>query len=276
MGKEILVYCDESAKKGPHFSNFYGASIVLSEHVHLVESKIRQSILNSGLTCEVKWNNISPSTEGRFCDIASTYFEQIRNGNVRFRAMFTHNVFRPIGLTNDHIRQQYFLLYYQFIKNGLGLKYYRNAHGPRDIRLIFDQFPQTGSQVYEFRQFLLALNKDTFSRNGLCLKNEKIGEARSHDHPILQCTDLVLGSIQFKLNGLDKIRPEGKARRGKKTRSKERVYRHILTKIQEIYPHFNIGISTGHGGDIANRWNHSFRHWKLVPENHTYDESAEK
>jgi Protein of unknown function (DUF3800) len=247
MSKRIIIYSDESSKKGPHFSNFYGASLVLSENVHSVEQRLKQQYAASGLTCEIKWNN-----------------------------MFTHNMYRPIGLTDDHIRQQYFLLYYQFIKHGLGLGHYRSANGFRDIQLICDQFPHTGAQVEEFRRFLVGLNQSSFQKNGLRLRPENIGEARSHDHIILQGTDLILGAIQFKLNGFDRAKPEGQVHRGKKTRAKERVYKHILKHIWKVYPNLNIGISTGDQGDFTNRWLHPYRHWKLIPKNHEYNENAIK
>jgi Protein of unknown function (DUF3800) len=276
MAGRIIVYCDESSKKGPHFSNFYGASIVLSEHFHAVDSALRDCYDSLGLTCEIKWNNISPSTEERFRDFADAFFNKIESGHLKTRIMFTHNLFRPVGLTDEHVRHQYFLLYYQFIKNGLGFKYYQGTHGEREIQLICDQFPHTGTQVEEFRRFLLGLNRNCFNRNGLILRNENIGEAKSHDHLILQGTDLILGAVHFKLNGLDRAIPEGKRHRGKKTRAKERVYKHILERIWRIYPNFNIGISTGDQGDFGNRWLHPYRHWKLVPKNHEIDETAVK
>lgn len=276
MASRIIVYCDESSKKGPHFSNFYGASIVLSEHFHIVDTSLRERYNSLGLTCEVKWNNISPSSEERFVSFVDTFFDQIDAGKVKTRIMFTHNLFRPIGLTDEHVRHQYFLLYYQFIKNGLGFKQYQHAHGERDIQLICDQFPHTGTQVDEFRRFLVGLNQNCLNRNGLHLENKNIGEAKSHDHLILQGTDLILGAMQFKLNGLDRAIPEGLTHRGKKTRSKERVYKHILRRIWQLYPNFNIGISTGNQGDFGNRWLHPYRHWKLVPKNHVLDETAVK
>ena len=231
---------------------------------------------DTGLTCEIKWTNISPSTETRFRHFADTFFDKIENGLIKYRVMFTHNVWRPVGLTREHYRQEYFLLYYQFIKNGLGLGQYKSADGKRDLQIICDQFPHTGRDVSEFKRFLLGLNSSVLNKNGLDLRPENIGEAKSHNHVVLQGTDLILGAIQFKLNAHDRLKPPGKVHRGKKTRAKERVYKHILARIQKIYPHFNIGISTGTRGDYANRWNDPYRHWKLMPRNKEYDESAEK
>lgn len=275
-GSRLIIYCDESAKKGPHFSNFYGASVVRSEHVHLVETEIRGCIQRLGITCEIKWNNISPSTCDRFIELADLFFDQIEAGHIKYRAMFTHNVHVPIGLDDEQRRNRYFLLYYQLIRNGIGLQFYRSEYGPRDVQLIFDQFPKHGEYATRFRDFLRKLNPRVLAPNGLALRDENIGEAKSHDHPILQCTDLLIGAMNFRLNDLHKAKPPGQHRRGKKTIAKEKVFKRISARIRQIYPHFNIGISTGSQGDLTNRWRHPYRHWVLVPKNRVYDETMVK
>jgi Protein of unknown function (DUF3800) len=276
MGSRVLVFCDESAKKGPHFSNFYGASIVLSENLSEIEQRIRDISVNMGITCELKWNNISPSTFERFIKIVDAYFDFVESGKIKFRCLFTQNVWIPQGLNQEQISNAYFLLYYQFIKNGIGLSQYNSIHGSRDLQLIFDQFPKNQTQISEFKTFLSRLNSRTLFRNGLHLSTENIGEAKSHAHFILQCTDIILGSIQFRLNDYHLAIPEGKRRRGKKTIAKHKVYQHISKRIRKIYPHFNIGISTGIQGNRANRWLHPYRHWLLVPRLREYDKSKGK
>ena len=87
----------------------------------------------------------------------------------------------------------------------------------------------------------------------------------SHDHDILQCLDIVLGAIQFRLNDKHKQKPAGARRRGKRTIAKERVYRHINLAIRTIRPNFNIGITTGTDGNLSNRWHQPYRHWLFVP-----------
>lgn len=91
------------------------------------------------------------------------------------------------------------------------------------------------------------------------------------DHDILQCLDVVLGSIQFRLNDKHKEIPLGAKRRGKRTIAKEKLYKHINGRIREIYPGFNIGISTGVKGDKSNRWKHPYRHWLFLPANKKVD-----
>lgn len=224
----------------------------------------------------MKWNNISPSTHERFIEVIDTYFDFVRDGFVKFRCLFTQNRWVPLGLTQEQHRNAYFLLYYQFIKNGLGLSSYDRQFGDRDLRLIFDQFPRNAEQIATFKDFLARLNRRTLAPNGLNLRPENIGEAKSHSHIILQCTDVVLGSMHFRLNDLHLAKPVGQRLRGKKTRAKEKVYQHISRRVRDIYPHFNIGISTGHRGNPANRWLHPYRHWLFIPRLRAYDKAMGK
>lgn len=113
-------------------------------------------------------------------------------------------------------------------------------------------------------------------RAGVKFDSEQMGEVASHDHVVLQCLDVVLGAMAFRLNNKHMVKPEGQRQRGNRTIAKEKLYRHISTRIRQIYPSFNIGESTGIQGDRANRWRHPYRHWKLIPKNHERDFSKAK
>ncbi len=76
---------------------------------------------------------------------------------------------------------------------------------------------------------------------------------------------VVLGAMNFKLNGFNKIKPEGSRTRGKRTIAKEKLYKHIHGKICEIHPTFNIGVSTGSRGYENPHWNSPYEHWLFVP-----------
>lgn len=87
---------------------------------------------------------------------------------------------------------------------------------------------------------------------------------KSEQHVILQCMDVILGAMYFRLNDLHKEKLPGTYRRGKRTIAKHTLYKHINTRIRRIYPGFNIGISTG--GTTADKWNHPYRHWLFTPK----------
>jgi hypothetical protein len=107
---------------------------------------------------------------------------------------------------------------------------------------------------------------------GIKIRKQDIAEVDSKKHLLLQVIDVVLGAICFKLNNKHKEIPEGKKRRGKRTRAKEKVYKHINKKIREIRKGFNVGISIG----VARKedhWLHPYRHWRFIPSEFEIDET---
>lgn len=108
------------------------------------------------------------------------------------------------------------------------------------------------------------------------MNRQQIAEVNSKDHVLMQCLDVVLGAMAFRLNNKHLAKPPGALRRGKRTIAKEKLYKHISTRIRQIYPNFNVGESTGLQGNAANRWKHPYRHWKLIPKNHQRDVTKSK
>ena len=86
----------------------------------------------------------------------------------------------------------------------------------------------------------------------------------------MQCLDIVLGAMAFRLNDMHKEKRPDTNRRGKRTIAKEKLYKHINKKIREIRSNFNIGISTGIDGDHQNRFIHVYRHWLFIPSSSRY------
>src|SRR5262249_10623097 len=149
---------------------------------------------------------------------------------------------------------------------------YSNPNGAAlRVRLLLDQLPDNKESAERFRGFVCGLSRNRkFRDSGIGIVREDIGDVKSHDHDILQCLDIVLGSIQFRLNNFHKAVPHGKKRRGKRTIAKEKLYKHINRRIRKIYPNFNIGISTGTGDSVENHWHHSYRHWLFIPRENEF------
>ena len=146
-----------------------------------------------------------------------------------------------------------------------------------NVRMYFDRFPDTKEKVVQFRSYIVSMQSaPEFRRAKISIDPQQIAEVKSHDHILLQCLDVVTGSMQFRLNDLHKAKIPGKNRRGKRTIAKEKLYKHISDRIRAIYPNFNIGISTGTQGDVTKRWSHPYRHWCFRPKNFIVDESKRK
>ncbi|MBN1437864.1 MAG: hypothetical protein JW929_00510 [Anaerolineales bacterium] len=167
---------------------------------------------------------------------------------------------------------EYFLLYYQFIKHAFGLEF---APGPIRMRLYFDTFPDTEEKTAQFKGYLLGLTKTKRWRT-VDIQREDITEVRTRNHVLLQCLDIVFGSMSFRLNDKHKEKLADSSRRRKRTIAKEQLYRFILAEIGKIHPRFNIGISTSLHGDANRQWSDPYLHWNFVPADGVFESTLTK
>src|SRR5262245_38217951 len=123
MAKEYIIYCDESESKGRHFSNFYGGALVTSDHIDEVRTSLAAKKLELNLRGEVKWSKITPNYRKKYIDLMDFFFDLIEADKVKIRIMFTQNLMRPRHLSREHIKNQYAILYYFFIRHAFGLIY---------------------------------------------------------------------------------------------------------------------------------------------------------
>lgn len=262
--KELIIFCDESVASGKYYSNFYGGLVIGASNYERVTNRLNNVKAELNLFGEVKWAKVTERYLGKYEALISHFFQEVHDGNIKVRIMFSQNAHQPTSLRPEDHEFGYFKLYYQFIKHAFGLRYLKPASGYLNVRLYFDQFPDTKEKTEQFRGYLLGLNSNKeFSSNGITILRENITEVRSHEHVLLQCLDVVLGAIAFRLNDVHKEKPAGSTRRGKRTIAKDKLYKFILREMRLLRPNFNIGETTGTDGDIANRWSHHYRHWKF-------------
>jgi hypothetical protein len=188
------------------------------------------------------------------------------------RIMFRQNAHQAQGLTPEQIEMEYFVLYYQFIKHAFGLGFLPMVDHPTKIRLYFDQFPDTREKIERFKSFLNGLpQRRQFQEINILINREDITEVRSHEHVLLQCLDIILGAIAFRLNDKHKDMPPGKKHRGKRTIAKETLYKTILAEIRQIHPNFNIGVTTRTRDNLRRRWEDPYLHWCFTPRFALFD-----
>lgn len=263
MATEYIIYCDELESKGRHFSNFYGGALVASDHIEEVRTVIAAKKKALNLFGEVKWSKITVNYHKKYIDLVDCFFDLIAACKVKIRIMFTQNIFRARRpLTREQIENQYAILYYYFIRHAFGLIHC--PPGGAKVRVYPDEMPLSASQFATFQDYVIKLTRRSeFRAKGIRFLKEDITQVVSHDHDVLQCLDIVLGAMNFRLNDKYKDKPPGAKRRGAKTLARHKVYKHINERIRQIYASFNIGITTGHQGDKANRWHHAYRHWNF-------------
>lgn len=268
---EYIIYCDESEKRGPLFSNFYGGALVRSTNLHEVVNGLQAYKDNHGMKGEMKWTKVTEQYLERYIGFIDTFFAFIKQDKVKMRVMFQQNEFadsRTRNLTKEQRDDSYFILYYQFFKHAFGLIYSNQTNQNIHLKIFFDQFPDTKEKVNRFKNHIHRLQfQSTFLDANLKIRLEDIIEMTSHDHVVAQAMDIVIGSMFFRLNKLHLHKePDMKVRgKRKRTRAKEKLYNRINDHIREIYPNFNVGISTGFKGNIENMWNHPYRHWCFLP-----------
>lgn len=277
MALEYILYADESVADGEFFSNFYGGCIVDSTNRSEVERVLNEKKKALNLHGEVKWQKVTETYLTKYEELIETFFGLVRGGRIKVRVMFTQNRHVPTTLTAEQRENSYFLLYYQFVKHAFGLEHVEHEQARIRTRIYLDELPDTLEKRARFRSHLAALTKSPkFRAARIVIDEQQIAEVVSHDHVLLQCTDIVLGAMQFRLNDMHKKKPPGARQRGSRTIAKEKLYTAILRHICTMHPNFNIGITTGIRGDRANRWRDPYRHWLFVPSEHEVDESKSK
>lgn len=277
MAEEFIIYADESIGRGQYFSNFYGGALVRSRDIDEVRRILAARKAELNLHGEIKWSKVTAQYLPKYVEMMTSFFDLVAADVIKVRIMFTQNMHVPTGLDEYQQEYTYFLLYYQFIKHAFGLAYANTGSLPIQLRIYLDKLPDTREKHSQFKAHLVSLQQSKgFRAARIRIKPDQIAEVVSHDHDVLQCLDVVLGAMQFRLNDLHKVKPPGAARRGKRTIAKEKLYRFILGKIRQIYPNFNIGVSTGRQGDWTNLWHHPYRHWRFVPKEFRRDASQKK
>lgn len=272
-----IIYTDESVDRGKYFSDFYGGVLVRSTDIDFVRQRLNAKKEELGFHGEVKWIKVTENYLNKYMALMDLFFEFIAQDLLKVRIMFTQNRNVPQGLESYHTEYKYYILYYQFIKHAFGLPYANSSSDPITLRLYFDRLPDEKAKVAIFRAHLLGLARmSPFRKANLLMNEDQIAQVDSHNHVILQCLDIVLGAVQFRLNDKHLEKADGALRRGKRTVAKEALYKHIHRHIQNIYQNFNVGISTGMQGNRTNLWHHRYRHWLFIPKNSVIDPTQHK
>ncbi|HLO59408.1 MAG TPA: DUF3800 domain-containing protein [Bacteroidales bacterium] len=267
---EYIIYCDESISNGRYFSDFYGGALVRSLDYFDITRRLNEKKFSLNLKNEIKWTKVTENYLEKYEKMMKLFFDFIRKDKIKIRIMFRQNALVPAKLSDDQIDKGFQLLYYQFIKHAFGLTYTSNDE-ETFLRLYFDKLPDTKIKNEQFLNYIYALQSlPQFQGANIKIRREDITEVDSHDHVILQCMDIILGSMAFRLNDFHKVKLEGKLQRGKRTIAKEKLYKFILNEIRTIYPGFNIGITTSKS-PREKIWTLSYRHWSFVPKEFTVD-----
>lgn len=215
---EYILYCDESSSDGPKYSDFFGGCIINSVDLKNVENALNAKKDELNLHGEIKWTKVTAQYLEKYIAMVDLFFDFIRDGKVKVRIMFRNNEDRPSNYHDRHSNDdKYFKLYYQFLKNAFGLKNIPAELGDVYIRVYLDQLPDTKEKCDAFKAFVRNLpNIRDFEnvRERIHIRDGDVVDVCSHKHILLQCTDIVLGAMYFRLNDLHLEKPENSRTRG--------------------------------------------------------------
>lgn len=269
--KELIIYCDESINNGDHFTDFYGGVLVTSDHVDSITEQLNNKKIELNLFGEVKWTKVTSQYLDKYLALMDSFFALVHKRKLKVRIMFRQTAYEAVNLSAEQREQHYFLLYYQFIKHAFGLRYANKSEQEIYLRTYFDRLPHNEEKRELFKNHIFALQSFSyFEEAKIRIRRRDIAEVDSHQHTILQCLDIVLGAMAFRLNDLHKKKEPGQNKRGKRTIAKEKLYKHILAHIRVIHPNFNIGLSTGFQKE-TDLWHHPYKHWKFIPKEFKID-----
>lgn len=278
--KRFVIFCDESAEEGEYYSHFYGGALVDWTDRQAIEAELqaKKDELNI-FGGELKWTKISEPYAQKYCDFLDLYFDMVKAGRIKIRLMFSQNINVKPTFDDERTDNEYFLLYYQFVKHAFGLRYWNydaGRWGNCKVAVYLDDPPQNAAKFDRFKSYMCTLSDfPFFSAAGVIIEKEDITGVNSRHHNILQGVDIILGGMHSKLNEVHtRVKPPAR-RLSKKAKAKSLVYAKIKERIWDIYPRFNIGGNTGTVAD-DDRWNHPYRHWKFVPTGSVMDPSKGK
>lgn len=269
------IYADESVSDGIYYSNFYGGALINITDVQNIENFLNSKKEELNLKGEIKWTKVTENYLDKYIEIINLFFEFIKKGKIKIRIMFAQNAHVPDKLTKEQTDNEYSILYYYFLKDAFGIKYSNPTPYKTKVNfsLYLDDLPCSKEQKEIFRRSLFRSNAG-FKQNNIEIT--EFVEINSKKHVIQQCMDIILGSMNFKLNDFDKIKDEVTGKKSKRTKAKEKLYKIINQNIRELKKNFNIGITTGINGDPSNYWKHLYRHWNFISSYSHFDETLTK
>ncbi|HYK04019.1 MAG TPA: DUF3800 domain-containing protein [Thermoanaerobaculia bacterium] len=277
MAREYVLYTDESIKTGLYFGNFYGGALLRSSDFDAVNAELRAIAIEENLTGEIKWQKVTAQYLKKYIRLVDAFFDLMRDKRVKVRIMFTQARYVPTGLGAYQREHAYHLLYYQFLKHAFGFKYANRGGAPIRLRIYVDKLPDTREKNAAFKARVAELERSPpFRESNILVPVDQIAEVDSKKHIVLQCLDVLIGAIQFRLNNRHLEKPEGSRTRGARTIAKGKLYKHINRRICELHPKFNIGITTGIPGGDADRFKEPYRHWLFVPKSARVDATQVK
>ena len=186
MSKTFNFYCDEST----HIENDGQPYMILSyigTPFHLLKmhnQNIREMKIKHFFKGEIKWSAISKSQYSFYNELIEYFF----NSDLSFRAVVIDKSQLNHGAYNQTHSDFYDKMYYQLLNKKIEAENYYNIY--IDIKDTYS--------------YLKARNlKNYLARDYNNIRNLQI--IRSYESELMQLTDVIMGAVNYKLRGLNKV-----------------------------------------------------------------------
>ena len=264
---EYIIYCDESVSDGKYFTDFFGGVLVRNMDYDNIRGALNAKKQDLNLKGEIKWIKVTENYLDKYKQMMDIFFSFIKDNRLKVRIMFRETSQTPSDLSPEQVHNRYSLLYYQFVKNAFGLIYHDcSDNAPVYLRLYFDEIPYPLDKRDAFKTHIFSLQRNSrFRKARIKIRMDDVVEINSGKHSILQCMDIVLGSISFMLNKKNELIPEGASERGHRTIAKEKLFYHILQLIRDSDGIELFDISQTTPITVPkDYWTMPYRHWKFT------------
>ncbi|MDE7335012.1 MAG: hypothetical protein K2N10_01705, partial [Muribaculaceae bacterium] len=105
---------------------------------------------------EIKWQKVNAYHYDKYIKLIDELFAMGIEGLLKIRIFFRHNQYEA-ELTTEKRKEEYPILYYQFIKYAFGLIFAKDKEG---IRLYLDEIPLSQQDKQNFVKHIYGLNND--------------------------------------------------------------------------------------------------------------------
>ncbi|GAB4175171.1 MAG: DUF3800 domain-containing protein [Roseiflexaceae bacterium] len=187
MSQTYNIYCDESC----HLENDHQQVMVLGavwcplEQTQEISSRIREISTRHRLSpqFEIKWTKVSPAKTQYYLDLIDYFFD---DDDLHFRALIVPDKSK---LRHDQFQQTHDEWYYKMYFTMLNV-----IIDPKQHYCIYLDIKDTRSaaKVHRLHEVLSNKNYD-FDRSII----KHIQNMRSHESPILQLADLLIGAVGY-------------------------------------------------------------------------------
>jgi hypothetical protein len=255
---------------------FFGGLFALENDADRLETELRNCASKHNYRNEIKWGKLSIQNSGLYKELVDILLSNIENHDFKFRQVFLDRAFVHVSSPTDPPLSDLdiqFRICYQFLKHSFGLSFMPKAVAGFDTILIRMDTHSSQKHKEKLKQFTEQLPK-LLNRTDLDIR---LAHVCSHHLMRIGVCDILMGAAGSYGNRMHDRRDEGVRGMTPKQKCRLDLAKYIYDGLRRLNNTtrgknaFNWFESTGHDGNIENRFNHKIRIWKFHPLKYKLD-----